>query len=358
MPRPRPPHVHLQITRHGKRVWYFRAGHGPRIRLPAGPGEPGFDDAYQAALAGRIPDPIQHTGPKRNTFAWAIERYRETAEWREYDEATRKLRDRVFCGIIDKAGDRPLSSFITAVIEAGVAKRKPGAAWGYLGALRPFFRWCVKARLVSTDPTAGVRRPALRKGGWAPWTDDEMAAFERAYPVGTRERVAYDIARFTGLRRSDIVRLGRPHIRDGVIRITTKKGGVRVTQKMHPTLAAHLAATQTGDLTFVVGPDGAPMRENAFSKFFQRACRRIGIKKSVHGIRKSAAENAAENGATDSELMAAFGWRDHRMPAHYTLEADRERLGLAASERLIVNDDRTSIPSPSHKGEGRKAKRH
>ena len=135
-----------------------------------------------------------------------------------------------------------------------------------------------------SDPTAGVRRPALRKGGWEPWTDEEMAAFERAYPVGTRERVAYDIARYTGLRRSDVIRIGRPHVSGAAsIRITTKKER-RAGDRWRCTRRSPSISRQApiGDLTFVVGPDGAPMRDNAFSKFFQRACRRIGIRKSLH----------------------------------------------------------------------------
>ena len=33
MPRPRPPHLQREITRHGKAVWYVRVGHGPRVRI-------------------------------------------------------------------------------------------------------------------------------------------------------------------------------------------------------------------------------------------------------------------------------------------------------------------------------------
>jgi hypothetical protein len=29
MPRPRPPHLQRQITRHGKTVWYVRVGRSP-----------------------------------------------------------------------------------------------------------------------------------------------------------------------------------------------------------------------------------------------------------------------------------------------------------------------------------------
>jgi hypothetical protein len=33
MPKPRPPHLHHEETRHGAHVWYVRKGHGPRTRL-------------------------------------------------------------------------------------------------------------------------------------------------------------------------------------------------------------------------------------------------------------------------------------------------------------------------------------
>ena len=43
-----------------------------------------------------------------------------------------------------------------------------------------------------------------------------------------RERVAFEVLRATGLRRGDAVKVGRPHLRDGVIRINTEKTGERV----------------------------------------------------------------------------------------------------------------------------------
>jgi hypothetical protein len=52
MPRPRPPHLHRQTTRHGKTVWYVRVGKGRRIRIRAEFGSAEFDAEYQAALTG------------------------------------------------------------------------------------------------------------------------------------------------------------------------------------------------------------------------------------------------------------------------------------------------------------------
>jgi hypothetical protein len=40
MPRPRPPHLQRQVSRHGKTVWYVRIGKGPRIRIHSPFGSP------------------------------------------------------------------------------------------------------------------------------------------------------------------------------------------------------------------------------------------------------------------------------------------------------------------------------
>jgi hypothetical protein len=62
MPRPRPPYLSRERTRHGKSVWYVRLD-GKRIRLRAEYGTPEFDAEYQAALAGK---PRTSVGPERS----------------------------------------------------------------------------------------------------------------------------------------------------------------------------------------------------------------------------------------------------------------------------------------------------
>jgi hypothetical protein len=50
MPRPRPPYLSHERTRHGMSVWYVRRA-GKRIRIKAAFGTPDFDAQYQAAIA-------------------------------------------------------------------------------------------------------------------------------------------------------------------------------------------------------------------------------------------------------------------------------------------------------------------
>jgi integrase len=64
-----------------------------------------------------------------------------------------------------------------------------------------------------------------------------------------------------------------------------------------------------------------------------------GVNKSAHGLRKWFATMLADRGATVSELQAACGWTSGRMALHYTQAADRRRLGVRGTRRLIENCD-------------------
>jgi integrase len=82
-----------------------------------------------------------------------------------------------------------------------------------------------------------------RTEGHHTWTVDEMSAFEARWPIGTRERLAYDILVWTGLRRGDASRLGPRHVRDGEITVTTEKTGRVVILPVLKPLADSIAAS-------------------------------------------------------------------------------------------------------------------
>ena len=55
----------------------------------------------------------------------------------------------------------------------------------------------------------------------------------------------------------------------------------------------------------------------------------------MHGLRKAGATIAADNGATDSQLMAIFGWTTTKQTTLYTKKADRKRLAGEAIRKLV-----------------------
>lgn len=60
------------------------------------------------------------------------------------------------------------------------------------------------------------------------------------------------------------------------------------------------------------------------------------MNRSAHAPRKAAASVAAENGATEAERDAIFGWTERRIPSPCTSKANRKKLaygGVAELER-------------------------
>jgi integrase len=350
MPRPRPPHLQREVTRHRKPVWYVRVGKGRRIRLHAIFGSADFEAEYQAAINGRARPP---KGDTAGTLAWLVARYRESSAWSPgLSATTRALRDLTFKQVLAIAGNIPANHITADTITKGCERRAatPSQAKHFIDTMRGLFKWATKAKLIRRDPTIGVERPIVSKGeGFIPWTEEHVAAYQTCWPVGTRERVWLDVLLYTGLRRGDAVRFGRQHVRDNIGRITTEKTKVTVTLPVIKDLADTIAAGPCGDLTFIAGEKGRPFSKVSFTNAFRKACRKAGVPGSAHGVRKIAATRAANRGATVAQLEAIFGWRGGgRMASLYTRSADRERLARSAIH-LLANEKPTSIPAPNDK---------
>jgi integrase len=347
MPRKLPPFVNRQRDRHGNLRFYFRRKHGKRIRLPD-PQTEGFEKAYAAALAG-IPAP-RPVKAGIHSLEWLIGQYRQSAAFLALSPATRRQRDNIFRNAsMGEAGKQPYSSITKAGIAAARDKRAatPAQARNFLDAVRGLFGWAAESGLVKVDPTVGVKNPPRRKGpGFPAWSDADAARYEAKWPLGTRQRVWYAVLRYTGVRRGDAVTIGWQHVRDGLVTIWTEKsqGRVEVNIPIRRELAEALTAGPTGDLAWICGESGRPLTKESFGNDFRDACNEAGLKKSAHGLRKLAATEGAESGLSVAELEALFGWTGGTMASLYTKTANRKRLAVQASEK-IVNATRPHLVS-------------
>jgi integrase len=232
--------------------------------------------------------------------------YRQSQTWAALSPATRRQRVNVFARIVKTHADTMLSAWKRGDIAAGRDKRAstPAAARHFVDSVRGLFRWLVESGLVASDPTEGVTVAKPRRDGFPVWTEADEQAFCTRWPLGTRERVAFAVLRETGLRRGDAVRVGRPHVRDGVIRFATEKTGERVAIAVSSALAVALAAGPTGELTFIATTSGRPMSKEGFGNWFGEIAKAAGVSKSAHGLRKAAATADAISGWSDAELDA------------------------------------------------------
>jgi integrase len=329
----RPLYLHKKITRHGKVAWYFWPGYGPRIRIRGEYGSPEFLDAYKTAMAGGV-EPQKRSKEAPETLAWLIARYRDSGVWAALSPATKRQRENIFKHVIDRSGDFPYSDIDRAAIVAGRDNRGPAAAKNFVAALRGLFKWAVDASLLQDDPTAGVQVARPKTDGFHVWSEDEISIFESRWPVGTRERLAFAIFLYTGLRRGDAARLGRQHIRNGLIDLRTEKTGTQILIPVLPVLQEIIDSSPTGDLALIATKEGRPMTKESLGNWFREAAKAAGVPGNCHGLRKAGATRLAEAGATVHELNAIYGWSGSKMASLYTESADRARLARRAIGKL------------------------
>ena len=104
---------------------------------------------------------------------------------------------------------------------------------------------------------------------------------------------------------------------------------------LFPALIETLRVGPTGDLAFICGANGKPMTRESFGNAFHDACRAARIKKSARKL-------AATTGS--------------RIASHYTQAFERKRAAREGFKKLVLNDERTSIPAPDQKGAGARTK--
>lgn len=351
MPRKLPLHVHKQKTRHGKWVFYFRIGKGARIRLPA-PADPTFKAAYTAALTGGAPIAV----PKvyEGTLQWLWDRYTtESAKWAGYSPATQKQQRLIMAKVLKTNAKAALPGFTQDVIQEGVDKRHetPAAAANFLKTMKGMFGWGKKMRLVTADPTVGVEAPTYKTEGFPAWTVEDVISFRSKHPIGTTARLAMELMLLAGLRRSDVVLVGRQHITGRVLTIDTAKTGTRITVELSDDLLNIIKKTPRRGLHLVSNAHGKPFVKESFGNWFRERCTEAGVTKSAHGLRKLSATLAAEGGAATHQLLAQYGWTNIATAEIYTKGVDRKRLGIEASRIVADQIGNIKIPHPES-GEG------
>src|ERR1019366_9274605 len=96
------------------------------------------------------------------------------------------------------------------------------------------------------------------------WTDGEMASYERRWPVGTRERLAYALLLYFDQRGGDTVRLRRQDIRNGAVHLTQQKSRKGKPAKeliipIHPALDRAIKAGPHNGVYLIGDEHGRPI---------------------------------------------------------------------------------------------------
>lgn len=327
--------------RHGKaRIRFRRTGWQSRY-ADYKPGTAEFTQEYHGWLEKGKVERVSRAREK--TFDDLIARFYRSSVWTDLKATTQGT----YRGELERFraiyGDRSAVTMDAQNIDRLMAKMAgtPSAANNLKKRLSQLFDFAILLKWRTDNPAKAVRSRKTKSKGYRTWQEAQIAAFEARWPVGTMQRLAFDLALYTAQRRSDVRLMGPQHVKEGRISVQQLKTGKRLRIPIHPKLRASIEATASGHLAYIIGPRGAPYStNNSFGMWFMRACREAGIEGyAMHGLRKAASRRMAEMGLSNQLIKSITGHSSDAEVARYTREAEQERMADEAVRVLATRVD-------------------
>lgn len=299
---------------------------------------PEFWDDLAAAIKGELRPreqaPRRGALPPAGTFARLVVDYYQSADYRRLNPDARYRRRLVLDPLRERFGDLPAAKLEAKHIRKlrDEVSEKPHAANAIIKALRQLLKFGVEYGYLKLNPAREVSTLRGSTTGYHTWTPDEIRRYQDHFPVGSQQRLAFDLMLFLGVRRSDACRLGRQHVKDGRIVFMPEKGKERKPKQLsipiHPELAQSIRATRTGDLAFLTTAYGKPWgSRDSFGNRFKDWCVEAGLPHcSAHGLRKAATVRLIEAGCTAAQASAITGHDSWQVLERYARERDRKKL--------------------------------
>jgi integrase len=335
MPRKLPPNVERNQVK-GHTYLSFRIGKGPRIRLPDDPTSQEFREAYATAMAGEtsVKPSIRKDAP--GTIVALIASYKASGQYTGLSETSKTGYTSRLEAIRVDHGHRSVAGLTKDRIQSFILDPladRPGAALDTIKKLRVLIKAAIDKGWLKYDPSIGIKRPKGKE--IRAWTDRELAAFERRWPIGTKQRTAYALMLNMGTARIDTHLLTWNQV-DEVASYARHKTGVAVEMDIAEELRKALAATPRKHVTVINTAYGKPFTVDGFSGFMRDAIRAAGLPLGCqpHGLRKTLGRLLADAGVSAHDIMAALGHTTLAEAERYTREADRRRGGARAVLQL------------------------
>lgn len=342
------------VDRHGKERARFRLK-GMSCYLPH-PSAPDYAKAYAQAMSGVVPlanrihpksigDLVQRFYASNRFNAKAGEAWKNTVK-----QSLEPFRN--------EARDVPVADFTFEHIEVALARRAarrevdgkkfggPAAAERFREQLIRLFDYAIRLKWITANPAREAEMPVTNSGkGYHTWTWPEIVQFRAKHPLGSKARLAMEIAFWTGLRRGDVARLGPMHVNDGRAKLVASKTGKTMDVEIAPEMLAAIEAMPEAGETFLITEQGKPFSKAGFGNWFRERCDEAGLKHcSIHGLRKALITTAADAGATQQELKALGQWSGDSEVAVYAQGIDRRMLADRAIRRVIERGTASNRP--------------
>jgi integrase len=329
-------YVHAFTDRHGKVRHYYRRPGFKAVPLPGVPGSAEFNRAYEAATATAARIVIGCSAP--GSVSAVVATYFGSMAFGNLAPRTQRERRWVLEKFRNDYGEKPVALLERSHIETMLAKKAatPGAARNLLFALRAMIAVAITAGLRPSDPSAGIQVKLRDTGGHRTWAEDEIAQFESVHPIGSRARLAFALLLWTAQRRGDVIRMGRQHVRAGVIAVRQQKTDRVLEIPLHAELQEVIAAHPAEHMTFLTTDAGEPFAAANFTQWFRARCHEAGLPRGLtaHGLRKAACRRLAEAGCSANQIAAISGHATLNEVSRYTKAADQKRMAADAMKAI------------------------
>jgi len=204
-----------------------------------------------------------------------------------------------------------------------------------LAALKAFYQYLVRERLLQEDPTRNLESPKLERRLPRVLTVAEVEEILRqpdpAQPAGLRDRAMLELLYATGIRVSELVslNLGDVNLEQGYLRCLgkgSKERLVPIGSFALKSLETYLAQARprllrdTREQCLFVNHHGHRLTRQGFWKIVKRYAQEAQIERSItpHTLRHSFATHLLENGADLRSVQELLGHADISTTQIYT----------------------------------------
>lgn len=352
MGRPRmnvalPPYASSFPDRHGKTRIRLRRQGWVSVYLHSAPGTAEFTESYHRWLIEGKRE-VGADRAKPGSFDDLIARFYKSAEFSQIKPQTQ----RIYRGELERFrktyGERAVATMTARHITGLMGKmaETPSAANNLKKRLGQIFDFAIVMGMRTDNPARVIRGIRTKAGGYKTWQEEQIAAYEARWALGTMQRLAFDLALYTAQRKSDVHRLGPQHDKGGVLDFTQVKTGKDMKIPIHPKLAESIAATKAGQGAYVTTTYGKPFSRNGIGNWFRSACDEAGLQGySMHGLRKASARRLAELGLSNQLIKSITGHTTDAEVSRYT--RDVEQAALAVTAMRLSNPDKTVLSNQS-----------
>ncbi len=325
-------YVNTYRDRLGKLRHYFRRG-ANKEPLPGLPGSVVFMEEYNRLLALHAPAaPARRGKTEKGTLSWVIVEYKATSKkWAKAKPSTKRAYNRYFDYLDRHYGVADFASFTESGLReirnklrdtpsiADAVVDKIGMLWGF-----------AKEHISGMDklgpnPAAEVAAIHTEHEPHKAWPAELCARIEKHKdPKVVR---AYFLLRYTGQRRSDVVRMKVAQFEGGAVELIQEKTNTPVWLPAHRALRDHLTATGVTGSHLLLRCGGKPMTGDYLGELLRGAVNDLGFPGySAHGLRHLAGAALAEAGASVHEIMSVLGHLTEKQAMEYVRQANRKVL--------------------------------